>query len=554
MNRKISWILGVLGGLLGLLAGIGFLLREPLKEAVQEFRSERLAEQAREAFAEENWEAAARQGRAAYYLDRDDKSIQLLVARALLQQRSETAVDWWKLVVEEPDLPVEELRTLTEALLARGDTEDGLLFLARLVELDADNPETQRLWLRALREQRRYRNYATLTQDLVDRGSEDWRIHRDFLRLRGGNENKELVIDHLQELMEEEEALALRAARELVVLGDASPEVRKKAAAYLAENAEDRLDRLYADSLAIRLEEKPFSAVESLFREVAEQPEDGELSLLLDWAQWMAIPERFFEEVHWESYRTNGGSATAYLGTLAELGQFRKILEVAESAGEVARTERPALLYFRSIALLETGQEDRAQETLQLAVDTVDPNEAQVLERLLIRGGYWGLLTDLYDQFLKNNPDSPSLLFKNLTADYYTGKQERLRDLLQRFQEAEEDPMLEQQTLELYLSLLLEGPDSRTHQKLEELMAAYPQVYDVRLVVGLSWLLQNRAAVGVELVEGIPAMDTAAPRHLRVAAILLGGDREELLAPGEWGQLLDRERFLISARRAQSVP
>lgn len=554
MNRKAAWIIGITGTGVLLVVTLGILFRGPLQDLVREVRSERLAEQAEASFAEEDWEAAARQGRAAHYLAPEDKGIQILVARALLKQRSQNAVQWWKLVVEEPELPVEELRTLTEALVARGDLEDGLLFLSRLVELDGENPATQRLWLRALRDQRRFRNFATLTENLVERGSEDWSIHRDYLRLRGREEGMSMVAEHLAELVEAEGPLALQAARELVGMEAATEAERRRAADWLREHGEDRMDRLYAESLAVKLGEADFGEVEALFKAVAEEPEPGELEMLLSWAEWMGQTARYVEEVDWAAYRENGASAVGYLGALAELGRYAEIRELAQTASAVNTEDRPALLYYRSVALLETGEEERSRETLRVAVETVNPAQSLQLERLLMRGGYWGLLTELYAGLLENQPENPVLLFKNMTAEYYAGRQGRLRDLLERFQaEAEEAPM-EQRTLELYLSLLLEGPKAETHQQLEELMARYPQVFDLRLVVGVSWLMQERGSLARELVAGMPEMGLTAPRHLRVAAILLGSERSELLAPGEWDQLLDRERFLLSARRAQSAP
>lgn len=553
MSRKAVWILGIVGTGILLVVVLGILLRGPIQEAVREMRSERLAEKAEASFAEEDWETAARQGRAAHYLAPEEKAIQVLVARALLKQRSQNAVEWWKLVVEEPDLPVEELRTLTEALLARGNLEDGLLFLSRLVELDGENPATQRLWLRALRDQRRFRNFATLTENLVERGSEDWSIHRDYLRLRGREEGMEMVAEHLAELVEAEGPLSLQAARELVGLEEATEAERQRAADWLREHGEDRMDRLYSESLAVKLGEAGFEEVEDLFESVAREPEAGELEMLLSWAEWMGQTARYVEEVDWAAYRESGAAAVGYLGALADLGRYEAIREVARSTSDVNAEDRPALLYFRSVALLETGEEERSRETLRMAVETANPSQSLQLERLLMRGGYWELLTELYVGLLEEQPENPVLLFKNMTAEYYAGRQGKVRDLLQSFQAESEEAQVEQRTLELYLSLLLEGPKAETHQRLEELMTRYPQVFDLRLVVGVSWLLQERGQLARELAAGMPEMDLSAPRHLRVAAILLGGERSELLAPGEWEQLLDRERFLLSARRARSA-
>ena len=100
----------------------------------------------------------------------------------------------------------------------------------------------------------------------------------------------------------------------------------------------------------------------------------------------------------------------------------------------------------------------------------------------------------------------------------------------------------------LYVTLIQQGPSEETHYRIESLVAEYPEIYDLRLVLGISYLLQGQRATGQGLVADMPEMGRTAPRYVRVAAAILGHPLDELVPLSEREYLLPRERFLISLK------
>jgi thioredoxin-like negative regulator of GroEL len=333
-------------------AGIGgFILREPIRARVNGIRAERLMEKAETAFAAEDWGDAARLGRAAHFLDSDNRQTDLLVARALLKEHNPSSIGWWKRVLDEPDLPIDELRILTHAVLQQGDLDNGLLFLNRLMQLDPDNPGTQRLWLTALGMQGR--------------------------------------------------------------LGSA---------------------QAYAEQMNLEFEVVP-------------------------------------------------------------------------------------------------GEQD----------------DSDALASNLFRAGEWKLLQQVLARRLLEDPDNPALLVKLLAAHYHSGDAAALPDLLARIKPGalESQPVWE--SFVHYLNLLNGGFEPDLHLRMEQLLARYPEVFEYRLVLALSFLLQGQAQLARGLIVDMPDLPPATARHLRVCAVILGMPEADLILPGEKDLLLPRERALIQA-------
>ncbi|NDV61424.1 hypothetical protein G0Q06_03070 [Puniceicoccales bacterium CK1056] len=345
---------------------LGWLFRSQIRDVSNKYRSERLFAQAEAAFLEEDWANATRLGTAAHYLDTRNSRIDLLVARALLKQRDPSSVVWWERVLDQPDLPVDELRTVTRAILRQGKVEVGLPFLNRLVQADGDNPETQRLWLYSLARQGRM------------------------------------------------------------------------------------------------------------------------------------------------------GSAEAYA---------------------------------EQVNLPITGQEPEPSyevANLSLAVATADAGETNKLASLLSRKGEWALLQQLMERQLAEDPDNPEYLVKLIGAYYYAGNPTPLAPLVERLapRSLETQPVWE--SFVSYLRLLIDGYEAEHHQRLESLLASYPEIFEYRLVLGLSFLLNGQQGLAQGLARDMPDVPLSTARHLRVLAMLLGMPGDELLRPEERDQLLPRERYLMS--------
>ncbi|NDV62338.1 hypothetical protein G0Q06_07750 [Puniceicoccales bacterium CK1056] len=534
-----------------------FIFREPIKQTVNGIRSERLVSKAEEAFSQELWEQAARQGKAAYYLDSENKAVQLLVARALLKQRDRSAVDWWKLVIDEPDLPIDELRLLTEVLLTAGELEDGTTFLGRLMILDGENPETRRLWLTALQMERRYSRMMSLAGELAGSGSEDWSIHQLHMSMQEnfyGEKGEELVIDHLRRLIEEDGPLSLRAARELAAHPTVDTKTRLLATDYLEEHPQDDLDILYGRSVAVKSGALDRDELFPILDQILEAPSSEELQELTRWATWMDAVSWFLDTVSWETFIGTGANGELYLRLLYNQGAYDRLLTLTEREYKDRQAGSSALLYYRAAALEQLGFLDEASAALELAIDVVNPTETTEIEGFLVRDNRWDLLVKLYEIILKDEGGNPIYLLKALGAYYYIGDQTNLERILEQIELGEYDAEPGKASFILYLRLLLEGYRPELNRRLESLLTQYPEVFEFRLVLGVSYLLQGRQDVASGFLQGMPELGRTSPRFLRVAAILLGVSRESLIFPEESEFLLPREAFLLSQPRGQSTP
>ncbi len=551
--NKISTIIVIAAAALVLLVAGVFFLRKPIKGYVNGIRVNRLEARALEAFEAEKWDEASRLGKAAYYIDNGNKTVQLIVARSMLNQRMASASEWWKLVINEPDLPVDELRFLTQALLVSGRVEEGIPFLKRLVELDGDNAETQKIWLGFLRMERRYGKALELVTRLTEAGSQDWSIHQEYLFMQGRLSPGESragagIITHLEELLAEAGPLALNAARELIILEDVSHESRMMATSYMREHKADNIDLLYAESAEVKEGIRKEAELYPILEEILVDPIEGTLEEVLDWASWMNALDWFVENVSWENFLANGGSPDSYLSLLLKLEKYKELVDLTESFASKSDNASTPMLYYRSVALHSLGDVEQAQEMLRLSVQTVDPENTSLLERLLIRDGQWSLLTDLYAILMTNDPDNRTAIVKAISAFYYTGKHDELVPLLDKLEEGEFSSKPDAESFLAYLKLLTNGYNPGTHGYLESLVTQYPEVFDFRLVLGVSYVLQGRISVGQELLSDMPILGLNAPRYIRIAAVILGKSKSDLIAPGEYEFLMPRERYLISSR------
>jgi hypothetical protein len=390
-----------------------FLARGLIIEQINLVRADRLSNQAQEAFEAEQWDKSARLGTAAFYLDPDNLDNQLIIARAMLKQRASGAVGWWKRVLNHPDINPDELRSVTSILVNTRRLDDGMLFLNRLLELDPDSPETQRLWLESLDIQKRLSGVMNLAERIVDEGTTDWSIHRQYLTMQQamrGEEGGQAVLDHLRSLIDQNTSLSRVAARELASLPLATEADRLKAADYLSANATDQLDLLYAAGIRIKEGIDTIDSVEPVFLEILDSNDADLLENLLGWSVWMGQPKLVLDRLDWNRFREAGGSAEPYFEALIAAGENRRAIEISENYFNDSDDEAPIFLFYRSRAWRQLGDSEQAEGILQLAVEVVNPGNTTQLERKLFAEQQWPLLIQLYRRLLNEQPEN--LLFQ----------------------------------------------------------------------------------------------------------------------------------------------
>jgi tetratricopeptide (TPR) repeat protein len=551
--QRILLVIGLVGVLLAVML---FLGRNVIRDTIREVRAERLFEKAQAAFEEERWDIATRQGQAAHYLTPENEAIMLLVARSTLNERSRSTLDWWKMVLGNPDLPIEDLKLLTSILLRSGNTDDALLFLNELAAMDPEDPQIQQLWLQLLDLQKRYGQAREFASRIVQGGSEDWGVHQFYMNLESqltGTQGEEETIRHLKELITDEGPLAINAARRLAIFPTAGSAERLMAAEYLVQNASDQLDLLLARSVEVKEGVSPESVLDPLLQELLDDPEAGQLMELLNWSRYMGMPEWFLSNIPFTDFVEKGGTPAAYLRLMFDDERYQELVTLTE--GYLADAEAgmsPILMYYRASALERLGEAEDSAQVMALALQVVDPENASSMEQALIRDNRWPLLVDLYEAILEEAGSNSLVQFKLVAAAYYVGDQEKVLEVLEGIEAGEYDQQPGQASFIYYLRIILEGPTPETHSTVESLLTAYPQVSDFRPVLGLSYLLQDNEEAARQFSEGIPEIDPAMPRFVRIAGILLGRDQEEYLLPGEFEYILPRERYLISRYAVES--
>lgn len=553
--NKVALVFGIFLIGMGTVLLVGYLVRGSIKSVINGYRAERLFEQAQSEFAAENWAQASRKGVAAFYLDTGNPDIRLLIARSYLKQRQPAAIEWWKLALNHPDIPLDELRELTDVLLGVNRLDDGLLFLSRLVELDGMNPATQELWFKALTLQARYTNSLALASDLIAEGTDEWAVHRHYISMQealAGDKGRSLAIGHLTQLITSDSSLSLYAARELAGRKDAPLDARLMAADYLIQSGKTEIDGLYAKSVQVREGVADSETLKPVLESILEEPGEQGLADLARWAIWMDWADWFVERVDWQTFRENGNEPELYLRTMVEAGLNQKLIALSQQLGTSGGNDSPVFLYYRALAWENLGDHEQAEEILTLATQVIDPAESKTLERYLKRDNRADLLLNLYESQLKDNPGDPILLQSLISTHYSLGHQDALESLLRQVETTDYTGIPPMQSFTLYLKLLLAEDTTELHKDLESLLARYPEVFDFRMVLGVSYLLQGQQQLAKEFADQMPSLSLSAPRYLRICAMLVGKGDKELLAPGEIELLLPRERLLLSqvARQA----
>ena len=397
--------------------------------------------------------------------------------------------------------------------------------------------------------QHRYDKVRTLAGTFAQSGSEDWNIHSAYIRMQRNLDDEaglESVSNHLEKLMADGGSLALHAAREMIFLPGVSSSHLLSAADYLKTHAESPVDRLFAIGVQVKQGGESIDTTVTYIDQILQDPQPGDLDKVFKWAKWMQAGSWILEKIDWQTYQAGGGTPDPFLGLLLSEGKYDQLLQLTEAAASEGGEEMTAFLYYRSIVLQETGKEEDARKTLNLAVQTVDPERYSILERYLARDGQWLLLSNLYDILMENNPDEPIFIVKALSSRYYAGYQDELAGLLQRADLEAYDAQPDAKGFILYLKLLQEGSTPELHSQIEQLMATYPDIFDFRLFLGVSYILQGQRSLARDLVADMPPMNDAAPRYIRVAAVILGKPADELIQLAEREILLPREKFLIS--------
>lgn len=544
-------IIGVSLGGLCLIAAMGWKIGGG--DVLRQLRADYLMRRADVAFAEGNWEKSSRLGAAAYFLEGERADAALLVARAHLKRRSPSTVDWWRRGLSVPVQPLNELQQLAGLMLDGGQYETALEFIHRLLQEDPGGIETQQLWMRALEGMKRYTESMEVTQTVLSDSESNWRLHHRFIDLHrslGGEAGKEVALRHLESLLNSEGGHSLKAASQLIRLSDV-PEALVERAARALETRSESAAMIVEAQLALSrlaLEEEEI-AHRSFLAYLKKQQNEG-LNEACRLVLSLRRPEWLLEGIDYKDYLNRGGAEELYFEACLAHGAFTELLRLTEAEFEGWRGSKAIHHYYRARALNELGDLDEAKASFKLAVEIVEAEEIPGLEGRLFRDANWDVLKALYNRLQRENPGDLRYFQQALTVEYYRSDTAGIQELLEEFhgRSLSRQPVAE--GFRLYLSLLTDGWTPAVHRTLEKLVAKYPETFDFRLLLGLSYYVSGEQDFAQGFVEGMPDLGALSPRFIRVCAAVLGGSSTSLIGVDEWVGLLPRERYLLAVAGA----
>jgi hypothetical protein len=267
----------------------------------------------------------------------------------------------------------------------------------------------------------------------------------------------------------------------------------------------------------------------------------------------MGRPKLVIDQLSWAQFRETGGIAEPYFEALMSAGEYRRVIEISENDFNNSGDEAPLYLYYRARAWGELGEAGQAEDTLRLAVTVVDPDNTSQLERKLFAERQWPLLIQLYTRLLGEQPDNLLFQQKYIAANYYLGNQDALERQLKQIDLKRFEGLPAAQGFMLYLRIILFNAEESDHLELEKLLSDYPEVFDCRLVLGVSYLLRGQPEIARGFLDGMPELTSRAPRFLRVCALVLGIPNDDLISLSEAEFLLPREQYLLSRFGAEST-
>lgn len=539
----------VAGSLLGLCL-MGLLVwkvggSDPLKQ----LRADYFMGQAEAAFADGNWEKSSRLGAAAYFLEGERADAALLVARAHLKRRSPATVDWWRRGLSVSPQPLNELQQLAGLMLDGGQYETALEFIHRLLQEDSGGMETQQLWMQALEGMKRYTDYLEVTKAVLDDGETKWSLHNRFIDLQrglGGEEGKKVALRHLESLLDSEGTHSMEAASQLIRLPDVPEELVERAARSLEARSESEKMIVEAQLALSRLALQEEEIARRSFLGYLEKERNEGLNEACRFVLSLHRPGWLLGGLDYADYLNRGGAEELYFEACLAHGAFQELLRLTEGEFEGWRGSKAIHHYYRARALNELGDLEEATASMNLAVEIVETEEIQRLEARLFRDTNWDVLQALYNRLQRENPGDLRYFQQALTVEYYRSDTARIEQLLEEFHDR---PLSRQPVAEgfrLYLGLLTDGWTPAVHRALENLVSKYPETFDFRLLLGLSYYLSGEHGFAQGFVEGMPELGESSPRFLRVSAAVLRACSTSLIGVEEWAGLLPRERYLLA--------
>lgn len=472
-------------------------------------------------------------------------------------------LEWWTRAADKGMLAKDGRIELIRYGLRTGEGALVRPYLYKMEKEFGAQPELQSLRLRFLQRDRRHREAFELAGELLSNGHGGREVFSAYIHSAssapdfGPGERRE-ALALLQNLSQREDSLGLDALRTRLVLWDGlSPEERDALGNRLREHpAASISDRLHLLSLRLAAGKDRalgLSEAKATYEELAGREEGGDAgAVLASFTDWL-MRENYLQPC----LRYLETPDTAFDPALFHTRQLALMLSGSpEKAYQYSLSENPLEtarnLVLRAMAQSRMKEREAVQQSLSLAVESIDESEIPWLESILLRGREVDLLAYLFEQ-LEKSLENPGPARVKLLAYYYVAQDEQGIERLLR----EVDPHrltvdVRDKIPFLYFRTLYRVDLPATRSLIEELVTEMPDIAEFRILLSFVYTMSGKAALAGDLLQELPADLVADSRMVRImmAAVHLANrdlPRAITLADGIAAEtLLSQERTLLS--------
>lgn len=492
-SRQPIWLKSIyvvfLVGLVAGLASIPFA-----KSVINEWRVDNLIAEAETLYSEGREMEAFRKTQAAHYINMENME----TLRSLVEYGSAIGtprtVEYSRRLADQPDATAEDLLDFVEAAQQYNRAELAAPYLARIRDLDPDNPALPVLEIRNLLALERLPQAFARAQEAVESGNRQPEILRLYGTL-GIRSNRAETISATKSVLtgiaENEEGEAATTAL-LVLLR--WPDLE-----------EDEV-RQWVDRIVSSEDSEPLEKLAAYAAEVRQ----GLATIDERMPTMKAIAEDAFTPAEFAAWLVSNGQREAMLTRTTreevlgsrELFMLYTMALIQEDRGEEALTwlSNPAeipveeidRLILRARALQQLQREDAYRATVEQAIAEAEPRDYNRLIQLVRSLGDTQFLVPLYQTIAREPQTAQFGQGRLLLHSYALGEEEVLEETLQRLRidRFRDNPAV--QSLIGYLDGLRNARVSQNVPELERIVAENPTVLDYQVSLALSYFRLGR--------------------------------------------------------------
>ena len=471
---------------------------------------------------------------------------------------------WWTAAAEDGLLELNSLIEMVEYGIGSGQEDQVQRFLFELSRDHPDNERVQALQVRFFRNKQR--DTSALARNLVNVGNLDPAVlssyvEGTFYASEVTAEEREAVIETLREAAGSETDVGIFSLRTLLRMWEfLKPSDKAILEQKLRLNPQATIvDQLFLLSLRKAEGADPLLILEEArsvyrkFREEAEEAEEAEESVsptltMVEWLNRENYPDAVLEYVP-----DAGAIEDSDLFFARQIGFIKS--GDPEGARDSTLKDNPLTpsknFVLRAFSQVAMDEQDNARSNLAMAIETVNMDEIQWLERVFIQAGDYRLVLDLYE-YLEQQLANPLVIRLRLLPYYYQlGREDELRQIVRDIPLDTLSRSLPDQLSVLYFINLYRTDLPAARRQAEGLVSEYPHLFEPRIFLGFSYAVSGNPRLAMATIEGWENFDLRGNRSYAIMmAYILANNQQldtarELISDIPVSSLMDLERALL---------